>query len=517
MKKKYIIAPIIAMMGYCSLTSYQAGPGLSSLERTGASGGTTGCTGGGCHGSAAGIAVTVELLSGTTPVTTYTAGASYTVRVTGTYTSSSSTAASLPKFGYQLSAMRTGSTTANAGTWGSAPAASHAATAAGINLIEQSAGITATTGGGAPGSTYVISVPWTAPTAGTGSVTLRSVINAVNGNGSVDGVDRWASGSATITEAASAPGAITGTLTVCAGGTTTLANATAGGTWTSGSSSIATVGASTGVVTGIAAGTAAITYSTGAGTPATATVTVTPAPSAITGTTTVCIGATTTLSSTPAGGTWTSGTLSVATFVSPGLLTGVAAGTTAITYALGSCSVTATATVIATGAGTITGSNTVCVGTTTTLTSTPAGGTWTSSNTTRATVGATTGIVTGVTVGTANISYSATNVCGTSVSVHSVNVLAASACPTGIIPVSNSEDELRVGPNPNNGTFSIEMVQPVSEFVKITVTNISGQVVREQYLPANEVQMVNMHHVPGIYQITATSSRGRYVLRIVVQ
>ena len=515
MKKKYILVPIIALMGYCSLTSYQAGPGLSSLERTGASGGTTGCAGGGCHGSSAGIGVTVELLSGTTPVTTYTAGASYTVRVTGTYTSSSSTTASLPKFGYQVSAMRTGSTTANAGTWGTAPASSHAATAAGINLIEQSTGITATTGGGAPGSTYVISVPWTAPAAGTGSVTLRSVINAVNGNGSADGVDRWASGSTTITE--SAPGAITGTLTVCAGSTTTLANATTGGTWTSGSTGIATVGAATGVVTGVAAGTAVITYSTGVGTPATATVTVNPSPSAITGTTTVCIGATATLNSTPAGGSWTSGTTSVATFASPGLLTGIAAGTTAITYAIGSCSVTATATVVATGAGTITGANTVCVGTTTTLTSTPAGGTWTSSNTTRATVGASTGIVTGVAIGTANISYSATNVCGTSVSVHSVNVLAATACATGIIPVSNTGDELKVGPNPNSGTFTVEMVQPVSEFVKITVTNIAGQVVREQYIPANEVRSVDMHHVPGIYQVTATSSRGRYVSRIVVQ
>ena len=517
MKKKYVIIPIVALLGYCSLTSYQAGPGLSSLERTGASGGTTGCSGGGCHGSSAGITVSVELLSGTTPVTTYTAGASYTVRVTGTYSSSSTSAASLPKFGYQLSAMRTGSTTANAGTWGTPPAGSHAATAVGVNLVEQSSGITATTGGGAPGSTYVINMPWTAPAAGTGSVTLRSVINAVNGTGGADATDRWASGSAPITEAASSPGPISGTLSVCAGSTTTLTNATAGGTWTSGSTSVATVGASTGIVTGVTAGTAVITYSTGGGTPATATVTVNPTPTAITGTTTVCIGATTTLTSTPTGGTWTSATTAVATFVSPGVLSGIAAGTSIVTYALGTCSVTTTATVVATGAGTISGSHTVCVGTTTTLTSSTTGGTWTSSNTTRATVGATTGIVTGVAVGIANISYSATNVCGTSVSVHSVNVLAASACPTGILPVSDIGDELRVGPNPNSGTFSIEMVQPVSEFVRVTVTNIAGQIVREQYVPANEVRTIDMQHVPGVYQVTATSSRGRYVSRILVQ
>eukprot|EP01035_Chromulina_nebulosa_P021964 gene21964-28436_t len=55
------------------------------------------------------------------------------------------------------------------------------------------------------------------------------------------------------------PNNITGTATVSAGSTTTLSNTTTGGTWSSSSTGIATVG-STGIVTGVAAGTAAISY-----------------------------------------------------------------------------------------------------------------------------------------------------------------------------------------------------------------------------------------------------------------
>jgi hypothetical protein len=58
------------------------------------------------------------------------------------------------------------------------------------------------------------------------------------------------------------PGAITGTNTVCPTSTTTLSNATAGGTWSSSATGIATVvgAGSNGAVTGVASGTAVITY-----------------------------------------------------------------------------------------------------------------------------------------------------------------------------------------------------------------------------------------------------------------
>ncbi|MEI7423307.1 MAG: fibronectin type III domain-containing protein, partial [Prolixibacteraceae bacterium] len=77
--------------------------------------------------------------------------------------------------------------------------------------------------------------------------------------------------------------AITGTQSVCVGSTTTFANATTGGVWTSGTTANATVNASTGVLTGVAAGTSLISYtitnSSGCATTVAQTVTVNPQPS----------------------------------------------------------------------------------------------------------------------------------------------------------------------------------------------------------------------------------------------
>ena len=98
-------------------------------------------------------------------------------------------------------------------------------------------------------------------------------------------------------------GAITGTLSVCSGLTTTLGNATASGgtgTWSSGNTAVGTVGSTTGVVYGVSAGTTIITFtetsvSCGtATTTATVSVNATPVAGAITGTLSVCSGLTTT-------------------------------------------------------------------------------------------------------------------------------------------------------------------------------------------------------------------------------
>jgi len=69
------------------------------------------------------------------------------------------------------------------------------------------------------------------------------------------------------------PAAITGQLFISKDGNSQLSDVTAGGTWSSGNTAIATVG-SAGLVSGIAAGTADITYSTGIACNAVATVTV---------------------------------------------------------------------------------------------------------------------------------------------------------------------------------------------------------------------------------------------------
>ena len=203
------------------------------------------------------------------------------------------------------------------------------------------------------------------------------------------------------------PVAIAGTTRVCQGLTTTLTDATPGGTWSSTPTTIATVGSGTGIVTGVSTGTAIITYTLSTGCIATTVFTVNPLPAAITGTLSVCQGLTTTLADVTPGGTWSSGTTSVATIgSSTGIATGVSAGTSIITYTLTAtgCISTAVLTVNPLPA-TITGPTSVCAGSTITLADVTPGGTWSSSNTTVATIGSSTGVVSGVGAGVTTITY----------------------------------------------------------------------------------------------------------------
>ncbi len=199
-----------------------------------------------------------------------------------------------------------------------------------------------------------------------------------------------------------APGAITGTLRTCTGQSTTLNNTVAGGTWTSSSTTVATVGSLTGVVTGgTAAGTATITYSLGSGCTATAAVTVSASPAPISGSPQICMGSTATMSDATAGGTWSSSGSPITT---GGVLTGSSVGVTTVSYTLSSgCAATKDVTVNA-AAPAIMGSPNICVGLTTGLSNSMPGGTWTSSATGIATVG-TSGTVTGMSPGVTTITY----------------------------------------------------------------------------------------------------------------
>ncbi len=230
-------------------------------------------------------------------------------------------------------------------------------------------------------------------------------------------------------------GGITGASSVCIGSTVTLSDATAGGIWASGNPSIATVNSTTGVVSGVAAGSAVITYTVAnscGSSFATFTINVvsTPYVSAVTGPTTVCQGASITLTDSMSGGTWISGTTAVATITSGGVLTGISAGTTVVSYFItttcGTAAATKTITVnpLPTAPAAISGAATVCQGASITLTDATTGGMWSSSNAAIATVTAG-GVVNGITTGTVTISYGVTNSCGSTYATKSITVNSA--------------------------------------------------------------------------------------------
>ena len=216
-------------------------------------------------------------------------------------------------------------------------------------------------------------------------------------------------------------GTISGSLSICPATTTTLVSTVGGGSWISASLSKATVN-SLGLVTGVSAGTSVISYSVAntCGTAiATTTVTVDPLPVAgvLSGATIMCPSDMVTLFPSVSGGAWASANAAIGTVDAAGVVTGIAAGTTAISYTVtnscGDATVTKTVTVnpLPNG-GIISGPSSICPGGIASVVSTVGGGIWTTSTPVRASVSLT-GVLTGVSAGTTTISYIVSNSCGT--------------------------------------------------------------------------------------------------------
>ncbi|HET6225313.1 MAG TPA: T9SS type A sorting domain-containing protein [Bacteroidia bacterium] len=276
------------------ICSYAGGASSHNIEGTGAEtglGNSAGC-GQGCHTSATTTTINIELDSAGVPVTRYVGGKSYTVKLTGKNTSTTS----LPEFGFQIGCI-VGSTAVttptNAGSW-IAPFPTntkYVAPKSGkfvVGVVEQTAAIAATSGTGGNGTTYVQTFNWTAPAAGTGTISFWAVINAVNGNNNDTG-DKYNTGHVTITELTPVSTLKVSTSVVnvkCNGDKTGSATATASGgkpsyTYSWNTSPVQT----TATATGLAAGSYTVTVKDAVGT-TTNQVAVISQPSAITITTT---------------------------------------------------------------------------------------------------------------------------------------------------------------------------------------------------------------------------------------
>jgi gliding motility-associated-like protein len=268
--------------------------------------------------------------------------------------------------------------------------------------------------GGPTGVCVGATITLTDPTiGGVWTSAPTTVATVVPATGVVGGA---APGTATITYTAAAgvatyvitvyanPTAILGATSVCQGGSTTLSDATGGGTWSSSNTSVATAVPSTGTIFGVTPGTTIISYTIGICS-ATMVMTVNPTPAPIVGLGFACSGNTDTLSDPTPGGTWSSSNGAVATVGTGGVVYGVSLGSATITYKLSTGCYSTFAVTVSTSPGGITGGTIMCNNTTLTLAD---GGTgvWSSSNTAVASIVSGTGVVTaGASAGTTIITY----------------------------------------------------------------------------------------------------------------
>lgn len=170
---------------------------------------------------------------------------------------------------------------------------------------------------------------------------------------------------------------------------------------------------------------------------------------AITGPSSVCVSSNITMNNATGGGVWTSSNASIASVVGSSgtaTVTGVAAGTADITYTVGPdfSFVTVTVNPLPTA---ISGPLSICA--TVTLGSTPAGGTWASSNPAVA-VASAGGVITPTSAGTATIFYTLPTGCGVTAIV-TVNTITSISGPSTVCigtPVTFTG-------SPTGGTWSI--------------------------------------------------------------
>ena len=239
---------------------------------------------------------------------------------------------------------------------------------------------------------------------------------------------------ATVTVYATAP--VTGTMSVCAGLSTTLSDAIYGGTWSSRDPLIATVtpGISNVSVNGVSAGKATIVYTFPSGCTKSAVVDVIALPAPISGSLNVCIGEKTQLTDATLNGVWSSSVPAIATIgIASGTVSGLVPGTVMISYTgLTTCVRTAVLTVNPLPAP-ITGVKHAFQGNSTVLADATPGGTWSVNFPSIATIDGT-GKVTGVSSGVATVFYKMTGTTGCQISTHYiVNGFPDSA---GTFPIS---------------------------------------------------------------------------------
>ena len=336
--------------------------------------------------------------------------------------------------------------------------------------------------------------------------------------------------------------------TVCTIGATKAVyntNTSGGGVWISSNTNVATVTTSngaSGLVTIVDNGTATISYvKTDAATGCKAVASsilvadAVAAPTAITGTSNLCVGAAATFSSSPSGGVWSSDNNRATINASTGVATGSNAGTATLKYTLtnaSNCSTSASYNVavtakpsvptIAYAAGTTnpqygapTGS--WCTNRNFTVVGSPVGGVWSSTGV--LTVNATTGAVnTGNISGAASLTYTA----GSAGCTNSRTIIASIVgCGSRNSQPSTVDSrpltvDFTIYPNPAHSFISLKVDRLIGAG-SIVITDLYGKQVKMQPLSlgTNNVNISNLSK--GFYLISTITTEGKTTKKLVVE
>jgi hypothetical protein len=183
MQKKPLLFAALVASGIFFMGNSTGPAAAGNGDRTGSPVSSLTCGAAGCHsGGTFSPSITIRVLDAqNNAVTTYTPGQTYTIEVNIASTSASG-------FGFQATALFAGN--AMAGSFGNPGAGKQVTTLGTRSYVEHSA--RATSG--------LFSFPWTAPTAGGGTVTVYAAGIAANGNGTTSG-DSPVNGSLSLTEA----------------------------------------------------------------------------------------------------------------------------------------------------------------------------------------------------------------------------------------------------------------------------------------------------------------------------
>jgi hypothetical protein len=88
--------------------------------------------------------------------------------------------------------------------------------------------------------------------------------------------------------------------------------------------------------------------------------------------------------------------------------------------------------------------------------------------------------------------------------------------PTGIAGTAAQGTELKVFPNPNTGTFTLNLLSADNEPVQVIITNVVGEKVMEFTTATNKEQEVKINRKAGIYFISAITAHGTNTVKVMI-